>query len=277
MHKALAVVMTLGCVTLATSGACKKAASTDPAPAKAQGSAAAAGSAAAVGSAAPASKLGAAVAAPAAAAPAVADGSDDGSAGSGSDAVAPASTGVVVTPLAADVALPAGTPKGAKVVGGGQFTDANGVNLVVMTASGTTSGAAPRRLLQVSHVVRSAAGDRELRQVKDLVECDAVTADFADDTLRVTDLDHDQLAEVSFAYSTWCDLSGDTVTKQKLLLLENGTKYILRHEDASAGGAGYGGEAYGESGGGGISPEPKRADWPAEFYAFARERWDDQF
>ncbi len=226
---------------------------------------------------APPSKLGAPVAAPAvgSAAPATVDlGS---AAGSGSDAVAPPSAGLVVTPLTDDVVLPASTPKGAKVFSGGQFTDANGVNLVVLTVTGVTTGDAPRRLLQVSHVVRSAAGDRELRLVKELIECDAVTGAFAEDTLRVTDLDHDELAEVSFAYSTWCDVSGDIETKQKLLLLENGTKYILRQEASSTGGGGYGGDGYGETGGGSISPEPKRAAWPAEFYAFARERWNDQF
>lgn len=205
---------------------------------------------------------------------------------------APPPSTMQVAPIGADVARPAGLDKRARVIASAAFTDASGANLVWLTSQGDpspTSGE-PKVLLQAHHVVRpvgaaDASGDRVLRHVKELVECMALGADFAADTLRVTDLDHDEVAEVSLAYSTWCNQPEGSTRKRKLLVLEAGEKYILRAEVSEAFGGGYGGDGvgYGEGyggearGEGKVVPEPAKASWPTGFYAFARERWTAQF
>jgi hypothetical protein len=201
---------------------------------------------------------------------------------------APPPSTMQVVPIGADVARPAGLDKRARVIASAAFTDASGANLVWLTSQGDASPSAgePKVLLQVHHVVRpagagDAAGDRVLRHVKELVECLALGADFAADSLRVTDLDHDEVAEVSFAYATWCNQPEGSTRKRKLLVLEAGEKYILRAEVNEAFGGGYGGdgEGYGgePAGEGKVVPEPAQAGWPKGFYAFARERWTAQF
>lgn len=118
-----------------------------------------------------------------------------------------------------------------KVVG---FTDKNGDNVVVFSRTSKASkgedGVMESAYLEVLHVAGSAGGpSKVLRTVKDQVEkCDAdLSVTFRDAALAVTDLDKDGFGELTFAYSLGCasDLSPATL---KLLVLENGDKYILR-------------------------------------------------
>jgi hypothetical protein len=103
--------------------------------------------------------------------------------------------------------------------------------------------------------------------VRDLVtdcEMGAVTAAFHDAAFAVTDLDHDGLAEITFGYELACrsDVSPATY---KLLVIENGAKYILRGQTRIPAGDGPAGGAF--------TADPAEAKWPAAFLAHAKDRW----
>ncbi|MEW5855348.1 MAG: M949_RS01915 family surface polysaccharide biosynthesis protein [Myxococcota bacterium] len=121
-----------------------------------------------------------------------------------------------------------------RVVG---WTDQNGENLVIFSTRDTTgsdkeTGEDTRtRQLFVEHVVVGKGKPRQLRLVRDGVEACAMDLDarFIDAALGVTDLDGDGLGEVTFAYVTACRSDVSPLTL-KLLMLENGEKYIIRGE-----------------------------------------------
>ncbi len=112
------------------------------------------------------------------------------------------------------------------------WTDKNGDNLAVFSrreASGKKGGESfESAYLDVQHVVLGEP-PRVLRNVKDKVEnCDFdLSVDFRDAALAVTDIDGDGFGELTFAYSLNC-ASDMSPAELKLLVLENGDKYILR-------------------------------------------------
>ncbi len=122
-----------------------------------------------------------------------------------------------------------------KVIG---WTDKNGENVAVFSRTSATSnkgkpfvradGPYESAYLHVLHVVTTEPL-RVLREVKDKEEgCDAdLSVHFREGANAVTDLDGDGIGELTFAYSLNCasDMSPATL---KLLMLENGEKYILR-------------------------------------------------
>ena len=108
-----------------------------------------------------------------------------------------------------------------------QFEDGAGTNFVLLRRRANNQGGAA---LLADHVVYPNSRERlVLREVRDGVsECEVdMVAEFVSESLQVTDFDDDGYDEVSFAYRLNC--SGDpSPDEQKLLVLEEGKKYILR-------------------------------------------------
>jgi hypothetical protein len=115
-----------------------------------------------------------------------------------------------------------------KVIG---WTDANGENVAVFTLREVRKrekGGEDTGYLDVQHIVNSAP-PKVLRHVRDQTEsCDAdMSVSFSDEALGVTDLDSDGIGELTFAYRMNCTSDYSPATL-KLLVTENGDKYILR-------------------------------------------------
>ena len=126
------------------------------------------------------------------------------------------------------------------------WTDGNGNNVFVVTYADQENpsedeGEAPStrsRSMLITHDVVGAGGKAvRKRTVKDFVNgCPFdVHLHLEDDSLQTTDLDGDGFAEITFAYQLTCtsDMSPRT---RKLLLLEDGEKYILRGHTGLGGG-----------------------------------------
>jgi hypothetical protein len=114
------------------------------------------------------------------------------------------------------------------------WTDENGENLAVFSRTETSrsgrAGTIASAYLDVQHVVlTSTARPKILRSVRERVDrCDAdLLLSFQDAALAVTDLDHDGIGELTFAYALACR-TDMTPAALKLLMFENGDKYILR-------------------------------------------------
>jgi len=152
-----------------------------------------------------------------------------------------------------------------------RFDDKNGTNYVVLSSkasqkpSGESSSSRSMILFLDDWIVPAKGAPRSLLPVRDLVEdcvMGAVDAKFHDDAFSVTDLDHDGVAEITFGYELACrsDVSPATY---KLLLIENGTKFILRgttkiRDDAASGS---------------FTADPAEAKWPAALLAHAKSVW----
>lgn len=191
-----------------------------------------------------------------------------------------------------------GTP-----VAAASWDDANGQNLAVLSTSVEEGEAGTTTRLFAAHHVFAGGESRRLRDVDDVVEdCEFdtaaqfVTADVAqaeasatfdnprsDDPalaaqvrgpLEVTDVDADQIGELTFAYSLGCR-SDVSPLDFKLLVLEDGEKHILR---GSTWGAGRIAEEYGGNEYGGNldppEPEPTEADWPPALWQHAGARYE---
>lgn len=186
-----------------------------------------------------------------------------------------------------------GTP-----VAAASWDDANGQNLAVLSTSVEEGEAGTTTRLFAAHHVFAGGESRRLRDVDDVVEdCEFdtaaqfVTADVAqaeasatfdnprsDDPalaaqvrgpLEVTDVDADQIGELTFAYSLGCR-SDVSPLDFKLLVLEDGERYILR---GSTWGAGRLAEEYG----GPLDPpepEPAEADWLPALWQHAGARYE---
>jgi hypothetical protein len=126
----------------------------------------------------------------------------------------------------------------------------------------------PRAVVTIDHlVITDGQKAKLLRSVRDGVDpCDFdLTAEFLG-MPELTDLDADGVAEVTVAYGLSCksDISPDIV---KLLILQNGKKYILRGE---------GGLYPADNGkmlGGKLKPDPEATRWPTAFLDHARSAW----
>jgi hypothetical protein len=112
--------------------------------------------------------------------------------------------------------------------GGIRWHDNNGENVVVVSTRSEDAS----RFLRIQHVVRVDGGaPRELRQLSDTVQgCgEDIVLRLVERSLALTDLDHDGLDEASFSYLVGCRRDMSPVA-MKLVLLENGDKYIMRGE-----------------------------------------------
>lgn len=139
------------------------------------------------------------------------------------------------------------------------WSDQLGANTVVFRDIGDDIKDSELRLY-VDHVVQ--VGDRAtvLRQVKDSVaDCPVdKLLEFVDEALQIQDLDRDGVGEVVFAYRLNC--AGDvSPSALKVLLLEDGDKYILRGSSTNQ---------FVEAGDAPV-PEPAPVAWPAGSYSFA--------
>jgi hypothetical protein len=147
------------------------------------------------------------------------------------------------------------------------FTDKNGTNYLLFSNKRTCDTG----WLFVDHyaVAAGAKKARLVREVKELVEsCSSgMSLGLHADALGVTDLDGDGYAEITFGYERGCRTDA-TPDDYKLLVLENGDKYILRGhsvidtKDASD-----------PTDGGDFTPDPAKGKWPAAFYKHATEVW----
>ena len=117
------------------------------------------------------------------------------------------------------------------------WDDANGANILIVSRTADyekydkeTEQNAQNAELYVYHYTLNEMGQYKLlRKITDYVKACPLdmTLAFQDESLKITDLDKDGTAEITFVYRLACrgDVSG---AEQKLMLLENGEKYAIR-------------------------------------------------
>ncbi|MEM6801881.1 MAG: hypothetical protein AAF696_10795 [Bacteroidota bacterium] len=101
------------------------------------------------------------------------------------------------------------------------WEDSNGENIALFTQK--------EEELFVFHFAIHGEEAKLLRRVYDFEkDCEFdLFLEFFDQSIEVTDLDKDNLGELTFAYKKGC-ISDVSPVDQKLLMLENGEKYIIR-------------------------------------------------
>lgn len=102
------------------------------------------------------------------------------------------------------------------------WQDSNGENIVLLTKKD--------RELFVYHYAMDAGEKKLIRKIYDFAEENCpfdLIAEFIEESISVTDLDTDGLGEITFAYKVDC-ISDVSPVNLKLLILENGEKYIIR-------------------------------------------------
>ncbi|MCB9223587.1 MAG: hypothetical protein R2780_04525 [Crocinitomicaceae bacterium] len=117
------------------------------------------------------------------------------------------------------------------------WKDLNGTNYIIRTIGEVMEGEAQysdmeahTQWLYAYHFIEDAKGNVTLsREIKDYVEnCEFdLNMGHELDALTVTDLDEDQIGEITFIYRLNCT-SDVSPSDQKLMMLENGDKYALR-------------------------------------------------
>ena len=144
-------------------------------------------------------------------------------------------------------ALPSAAKYKGGVIDGLRFRDKNGENHVVFSRDPLTGESKNREIwLFANHYAVDSSGEvKTLRTVKQKADCDEfdLIADFRTASFGVTDLDSDGLGEVTFAYRYTCTSDVSPLT-YKLLMIENGDKYIMRGSTEINAGNGeyYGGD-----------------------------------
>ncbi len=114
------------------------------------------------------------------------------------------------------------------------WTDRNGENLAVFSRRETTHrgrhGSSTSAQLTIQHFLVESEGRvkgvRSLKEAIDRCEAELLLA-FRDTAYELTDLDEDGIGELTFAYTRACRKNASP-PGLKLLMLEDGTKYILR-------------------------------------------------
>lgn len=102
------------------------------------------------------------------------------------------------------------------------WQDLNGENIVLFSNK--------EHELFVYHYASKSGEAKLLRKVYDFTEADCefdLFADFIEKSITVTDLNKDNYAEITFAYQLAC-ISDVSPKALKLLMLQNGEKYIIR-------------------------------------------------
>ena len=108
-----------------------------------------------------------------------------------------------------------------KIVNKKKWQDSNGENIVLFTQN--------ENELFVYHYAINADNVKLMRKVNDFekaCEYDLVL-NFIENSIKVTDIDNNNFGEVTFAYKKAC-ISDVSPKNLKLLMLENGNKYIIR-------------------------------------------------
>lgn len=158
-----------------------------------------------------------------------------------------------------------GTP-----VAGATWTDANGENVVLVTETSVDEKPGPyghllsKELYAYHYIMKDGSGD-ELWKIQDFVnDCDFDLAlSYVPESLSITDLDGDGIAESTFMYNLSCK-SDVTPDDLKLMMHENKNKYALR------------GYTYIKSinGGGDYKVDKAFNDAPASFLEYAKKQWE---
>ncbi len=162
--------------------------------------------------------------------------------------------------------LPPGVTVRGEFQSGVTFRDRNGTNYLLFGRTIDVKKNSAMLFVE-DWVVPAKGAPRNLLPVRDFVapcEMGGVTASFHDAARAITDLDRDGIAEVTFAYELSCrsDVSPGTY---KLLVLENGRKYILRGETTVDPGDGVMGGTF--------KADPAESKWPAAFLRHAKKIW----
>lgn len=162
--------------------------------------------------------------------------------------------------------LPTGVTVRGEFQSGVKFADKNGTNYLLFGRAFDKKQNAWMLYVE-DWVVPAKGAPKNLLPVRDFSEPNCPlgpSAKFHDAARTVTDLDGDGIAEVTFAYEVACrsDVSPSTY---KLLVLEGGTKYILRGETTVDPGDGVIGGTF--------TADPAEAKWPAAFLAAAKKLW----
>lgn len=149
-----------------------------------------------------------------------------------------------------------------------RFTDKAGAHLVRFELSAEKQKKVGdeierSRYLTVTHSI----GKKELFRAKDFIErCEFdLTLEVIEGSIKVTDLDDDGEAEVSFVYRSACRSDVSPLTA-KLLMYEGSTKYALRGTTR---------ERVGETeyAGGEFTVDPAFEQAPRPFIDFAKAQW----
>jgi len=108
-----------------------------------------------------------------------------------------------------------------KIVNQRIWNDANGENIVLFTQK--------EEELFVYHYAIDANNPKLLRKIYDAEkDCDYdLTLEFVGEAIKLTDLDNDNIGEITFAYKIAC-ISDVSPVDLKLVLLEDGKKFIVR-------------------------------------------------
>lgn len=111
--------------------------------------------------------------------------------------------------------------QGGKIIIQKFWKDSNGENIVLFTKS--------KEELFVYHYSINGDNAKLLRKVFDFEkDCEYdLFLDFIENSISITDLDKNNLGEITFAYHKAC-ISDVSPKELKLLMLENGNKYIIR-------------------------------------------------
>lgn len=140
------------------------------------------------------------------------------------------------------------------------WDDKNGENVVLFTED-------PGKQLFVYHYAIKDNSPQLLRKVSDFIkDCDWDYAfEFIKPSISATDLDKDNIGEITFAYRITCT-SDVSPWELKLLTLENGDKYIIRGTTAIS----YGEENYG----GDKTIDESFTNGPQAFLDHANKTWE---
>lgn len=158
------------------------------------------------------------------------------------------------------------------IVRGEAFDDANGKNIVLFTRKEKethySEGPGDRSIyLYAYHFADKGDGFKKLTDIKDWEkDCGLVNhAEFRFSTLKITDLDNDGFAEITFMYRLGCN-SDPTPIPIKLMMLENGKKYAIRGTTRVE----MGTEHFGDE----MNVDPSFNNAPKEFLDFAKKVWE---
>lgn len=175
--------------------------------------------------------------------------------------------------------LPKETKYEGNIYYGVKFKDLNGENILILTATNITEHQKKsddrvgrhRELYGYLFLKKEGKYDQVWKFQDDIQSCELdIVCDFVANSLAITDLDDDGLAEASFLYRLGC--RGDvSPSNQKLLMYEDGKKYAMR------GNATIKWETNGKKHkeGGDYKFDENMQNAPKSFALYAQERWSE--
>jgi hypothetical protein len=173
-----------------------------------------------------------------------------------------------VTGINIGINIPTGINYKGNIVESVSWNDRNGKNILFITETNlTNTGEFSSKELFGYHYVIDQDGTEKLWQINDFVrECPFdLTLEFIPNSLTITDLNDNGIAESTFLYRLSCksDVSPDDM---KLMMHEGNDKYAIRGEML----LNLDGETYGGS----STPDPAFNNAPPEFLTYAKQQWN---